>query len=138
MTATADEEYTTGYHRLDGSAEAQTTLDTFPTATIKWYDAEGTELPKGASGDSFAKDGGYYAVVTIGDGFTAGDADTLKIAGTNRIEISDSLADVVSVDGSDTTQVKFSKTAVIEDGTITFYGEVDDADVTVTLAATHT
>ena len=137
VTATADAEYTTGYHRLDGSAEAQTALNAFPTATIKWYDANG-ELPKGASGDSFALNGDYYAVVTIGDGFTAGNVDTLKIAGTNRIVISDSLAGVVSVNGGDAAQVDFTKTAVIEDGTITFYGEVNNADVTVTLTATRT
>ena len=136
MTATDDEKYTTGYHRLDGSAEAQSNLNKFPTATIKWYDANG-ELPKGASGDSFALNGDYYAVVTIGDGFTAGNADTLKIAGTNRIVISDSLAGVVSVNGGDAAQVDFTKTAVIEDGTITFYGEVNNADVTVTLTATR-
>ena len=136
VTATADEEYTTGYHRLDGSAEAQSNLNKFPTATIKWYDANG-ELPKGASGDSFALNGDYYAVVTIGDGFTAGNADTLKIAGTNRIVISDSLAGVVSVNGGDAAQVDFTKTAVIEDGTITFYGKVNNADVIVTLTATH-
>ena len=136
MTATADEEYTTGYHRLDGSAEAQNALNKFPTATIKWYDANG-ELPKGASGDSFALKGNYYAVVTIGDGFNAGKDDSLSIAGTTDIQISDNLKVVVTVDGSDSTKVKFTESAVIEDGTITFYGKVNNADVNVTLTATH-